>query len=230
LGVGWLAALALGGATIVFEQEVHVTSPVVTLDDVADLSVLPDALRSRAREIEIAAFPRARDRLALSVRRLGERARAQLPALAAWLPQDDRTTVIVERTPTPLQARAPQAPARSCARLAATVEAGAAPLASDFAAAPCDEPAVDHGLRYDTTARVLRATERLDAGALVEAPPLNLLAGVGSGEALSLAIRVGPVVIERDATVARPARPGERLFVRTSDSQVFAVPYPERAP
>jgi hypothetical protein len=76
----------------------------------------------------------------------------------------------------------------------------------------------------------LRATTRLDAGALVEAPPSDLLAGVRSGDPLSLSVRIGPVTVEREVLVARPSRAQERVFVRTNDNQVFTVPYPERAP
>jgi hypothetical protein len=231
LGIAWLAALALGGATIVFENEAHVASQIVTLEDVADLSILPAALYERARTIEIASFPRAGHRLTLSTGFISERARAQLPALAAWLPQGARESVIVERRLAPAPAQPKPAAPRSCAHMASAVEAGATPLAADFAAAaPCDETALDHAFRYDASARVVRATMLLDAGALVEIPPMGLLAGVREGDPISLAIRVGPVVVERSAAVAKPARAEERVFVRTDDNEIFAVPHPEAAP
>jgi hypothetical protein len=220
--------MSLSGSTIVFEREAHVASDVVTLDDVADLSALPSTLLDRARSVRIATFTGTSDRLTLSSRRISERARAQIPALAAWFPRADQTMVIVGRRPVPVRARL--SPERSCARLVSTLEAGATPLAADFSSAPCGETALDNAFRYDAGCRVLRTQARLDAGALVVAPPPNLLAALRIGEPLVVAVRIGPVVVERDASVAAPARADERMFVRTSDNQVFAVPQPGRTP
>lgn len=94
LGVVIVCAL-LTGDVLTFRSEARVAADIVRLSDVANLSALPPALRERAASTPVArldGFGRT-----LSSRRIAERARAAVPALAAWLPDGADQAIPVER-------------------------------------------------------------------------------------------------------------------------------------
>ena len=53
---------------------------------------------------------------------------------------------------------------------------------------------------------------------------------VHPGEMLSLIVATGAVRIERRVEAMQPARPGQRLFVKSADGQVLSVRYEEVRP
>lgn len=65
------------------EDRVRIDGAYATLDDVADLSVLPDSLRSSAQTITVARMHAPEQTLSTSA--IAARARTALPALAPWL-------------------------------------------------------------------------------------------------------------------------------------------------
>lgn len=80
---------------VTFAAQAEADGDIVRFADVADLSVLPPSLRDRA-----AAAPVARLRYAeqtLSSRAVAQRARAAVPALAAWLPSMPDQPIRVRR-------------------------------------------------------------------------------------------------------------------------------------
>lgn len=82
-----LLPLAMAGPTpVLFRETVDVKGDSITLGAVADLSVLPGEVRSRAMNLTLLKIrPKARG-VAISHAWLTSRARALMPALAAWLP------------------------------------------------------------------------------------------------------------------------------------------------
>lgn len=120
------------------------------------------------------------------------------------------------------------APAGGCWRVVHEVAAGAFPVASDFAAATsCDGAA--RGLRYDPASGLARAARRLQPGDVVPGAPASTISGRRAGEALTLQVQVGPVVVERQVVVLRPLRDGG-VLVRAADGEVFATSAAEPRP
>jgi len=140
-----LAMSCRSDRTISFLAETEVRAGPVALGSVADLSVLPKALRPRAAALAVASLPAGRQTLPVGL--LRARARGLMPVLGCWLPRDSGAATIRLRV----------APAPSAAAPAAT------------AALPWRQPAAvrrgDH-LRLATTAgpvRVERDVEALQA-------------------------------------------------------------------
>lgn len=52
---------------------------------------------------------------------------------------------------------------------------------------------------------------------------------VRPGQKLHVVTELGTVRVERDVEALQTARPGQRLFVRSADGQVFSIRYEEQA-
>jgi hypothetical protein len=87
-----LVALAL-----VFAAEAEIRGEIVRLGDVADVAALPEAIRAKAAGLRIARFDRDALQTRVSTDFLATQARAQMPALAAWLKRDAGTYVTLRR-------------------------------------------------------------------------------------------------------------------------------------
>jgi flagella basal body P-ring formation protein FlgA len=61
------------------------------------------------------------------------------------------------------------------------------------------------------------------ASALAGVTTADLGYTVKPGDRLFLIVRIGDVRIERDVEAVQPARPGQRLFVRTREGQLISV-------
>jgi hypothetical protein len=81
-------------------------------------------------------------------------------------------------------------------------------------------PALASWLRgpFDGSMRVTdnRGTQRLPLAACGED-------GLDKGDAVTIQIAAGPFQIERETIALQPAKPGERLFVKTADGDALAV-------
>src|SRR5579872_5366621 len=95
------AVLALGLAlspskgTVADSISVTVDQPSVALGQIVDVTRLPEDLRHYASVLPIATFRPGQAAMTLSWQRLAQRAQAQIPALAHWLPASlDRSIVI----------------------------------------------------------------------------------------------------------------------------------------
>jgi hypothetical protein len=219
LAIGLLAA-SRPAVHQVEARDIPVSQANVELGDVADLSRVPQALRKRARRLVIAVFPRGRRRMALSERRIAERASAEVPALAPWLADGgDRliSVTLADDAPT----AAPQA--ASCLELLHPLAFGAVAAQSDFQPAPCVQLSDGAPLRYDRATRVMRATRDLGKGERLAAPR-GALAEVRPGQKLIVTARVGPVTVERDVVAVQPARSGDAVFVKANDGEIFSAP------
>lgn len=115
----------------------------------------------------------------------------------------------------------------ACLRALRPVAEGEPATIADFAPSPCVE--ADSALIYDRSQRVARVRRAVTEGDVVRGSPA-VLAAVRPRQALRLQTRIGPVTVERDVEVVRPARGGERVLVRGADGRVFAAPAPGAAP
>ena len=93
--VSLIIAGAAASAAITFSPEAAITSSVVHLGDVADLSALPSTLRQRAAALELVRLAQDRRRVVLDRADLVSRARALMPALAPLLPAGGASVVVL---------------------------------------------------------------------------------------------------------------------------------------
>jgi hypothetical protein len=217
-----IATLAAGQphAQVQLRTEASVTSPVVRLSDVARLEVLPAALRSRAAAIAVARFAPGQNQISLPGSLIAERARGAMPALSFWTAALDGARIPVVRLRT--QAAASPEPSATCWRALRSVDAGATVVRQDFEPASCTVGA--RALAYDRPAGLARAGDALDAGDVVRGMPERTFSAVRPGQSLTLRAAVGPVVVERQVEVVRPARAGAAVYVRGDGGDVFAAP------
>ncbi len=105
-----LAALALSGL-LVFATDAEIRGEIVRLGDIANVAVLPESIRSRAAELQLARFKRYTPQASVPVAFLAAQARSQMPALAAWLAGNTgRQIILRHRRPAgELMALAPHA-------------------------------------------------------------------------------------------------------------------------
>jgi flagella basal body P-ring formation protein FlgA len=111
----------------------------------------------------------------------------------------------------------------SCLQAIAALPAGAVPVRSDFAVAPCEdvrEGVRETALRFDSRIGALRATRDIAAGEIVPAGAAAMLPDVRPGDPLYLVARVGTATVERQVAAAQPGRHGRYIFVRTSDGRL----------
>lgn len=94
--VACAAGIALADP-LVFRTEATVKDGIVRLADVADLTSLPAALRGRAAELAVGRIETTE--ALLSSREVSSRARAALPGLRDWLPDEAGSTIVVRRMP-----------------------------------------------------------------------------------------------------------------------------------
>ncbi len=111
----------------------------------------------------------------------------------------------------------------TCLALERVIRAGEFLTAEAAGETPCRDRQPTLPLSYDRDARAPVATAAIPAGTylghLVLAPgPI-----AAPGDKLALVIRSGPVTITREVSPLRPARAGERVFVRTADGDVLAA-------
>jgi hypothetical protein len=205
-------------AQVQASPEARASAAEVRLADVAALGSLPPDLRARAGELEVARFARGQDVLNVPGTRLMERARGQLPALAPWLSSVQPPMVRIARAPAEGATRA----APTCLRTLRALEPGEVAVAKDFEAADC-RPGAER-LSYDRVNGLARTREGLSAGDLVRGLSPSLLSAVRPGAPLRLRVVVGPVAVEREVEILRPARAAAPIYVRGDDGRVFAAP------
>jgi hypothetical protein len=93
---GWIVAASAAGL-ITFHSDVRPPQNLLRLGDVADVSVLPDALRERAVILPLLRLPKGKDDVQISTGALKSRARALIPALGPWFGEKAEGTVHVRR-------------------------------------------------------------------------------------------------------------------------------------
>lgn len=218
------AALPCCASPIRFAANADVPGPWVSLGQVADLSMLPTAMRSKAGGIELAKFGAGRSGLVISSAYAASRARAQMPALAPWIGLPAEQFIRVGLAPGVAPAL-PEAPP-DCLLVREATARGEFALRSQFAPVACGAKIAATALHYDPQARAARASRDLQAGEIVPGAPLAVLADVRPGQKLYLRSKIGVVTVERAVLVVQPSAEGRPLFVKASDGSIFGAPAP----
>jgi len=115
-----------------------------------------------------------------------------------------------------------------CLRALAPVETNAIPRSDSFESAAC--PAGNmamNAFRYDRALDVSRAARAIAASEIVRAYPEFGDHIVLPGQTLRLVAASGPIRVEREVEALQPARPGQRLFVKSADGEILSVVYEE---
>ncbi|HEX8223864.1 MAG TPA: flagella basal body P-ring formation protein FlgA [Allosphingosinicella sp.] len=215
-----LLAAAGASATVglVPAAEVALTSRHIRLADVADLSALEPAARSRLAPRVIAIVPVGRSGITLSREAVRTLVRRSVPGL----------TVRAETSDAPLAFRVTasgdERPRADCAELARPLAAGAALSARDLVPVACDDKAAAAELRFDRLDRVARADRDLPAGTYLGriSPPSAV--AVDKGDKLTMVSTSGPVRVTREVVALQAGRAGGRLFVRDNEGNVTSAP------
>ncbi|HYD37215.1 MAG TPA: flagella basal body P-ring formation protein FlgA [Allosphingosinicella sp.] len=213
--------LAAAGASVTVglipAAEVALTDRRIRLADVADLSGLAPAARSRLAQRVLAVVPAGRDGITLSREALAALVRRSVPGLVVRTGAD-RAPLVFR-----LAARTEDGRRAGCAELARPLAAGASLSEADLIEVDCREAAAS-GLRFDRGDRVARAGRDLEAGAYlgrISAPPA---VAVDKGAKLTLVATEGPVRVSREVVALQAGRPGGRLFVRDAEGNVTSAP------
>ena len=111
----------------------------------------------------------------------------------------------------------------SCFMTARLIEQGAVLSAADLTPVAC-KPAARPPLRYDTASGGPVALAAMPAGTYLGRLAPVSEAPVRAGTDLTLRSSAGVVTIERRVTAIQSGRAGDRIFVRDSSGEVFAVP------
>lgn len=123
-------------------------------------------------------------------------------------------------------AASPADAGESCMRATRALAIGAVPAAGNFTAADCGGAPIP-AVRYDAAMRAVRLVHALRPGDVIRAMPAAMMTGISPGDTLTVAVKVGPVVVQRQVEALQPANPGQRLFVRAADGKVISVLYAE---
>jgi hypothetical protein len=194
--------LASAPAQVAFADTAHIIGTEVLLGDVANLTVVPDAWRDRARHIVVATLPVRGDTQALPVSRLARAARLQMPGIKRWLQSAalDAGTVAITRE----NFTSERDETASCVKVRQPVDAGVAIRPDDIEAftSPCQESTVRR-VAYSRDTHVVRATQALAAGDYVTALPLAALARVRHGDVTTERVSFGNVTVTRDQIAPR---------------------------
>lgn len=220
-------ATATADGAVAFRTDAQVTSRDVRLGDIADLSSLPLELRARAADLPLLHLAAGAREIRIPESLLTERARAQMPALARYLPSAPVGQVTIRFDAAGDEpARQVLSPGEPCMVVLSPIAAGVAPRAEDLQSAPCGEVRPARAFSFDRTARVARALRALHPGETVAAIAPSSLTAVRPGDAYVVTARSGPVVVQRQVVAVQPAKPGQSMFVKGADGEVFAAPAP----
>lgn len=225
-----LLALSLSQPTpdrgLTFKAKVSVDHTHIALGDIADVSMLPQALRQRAAHLEVATFAPGRTHVSFSSGAVAQRARALMPALAPWMISNQRVSIVVDLTPARSAVRVSSA-SQDCLRAKAPLAAQAIPAESDFASAPCMGETSKSAFFYDGRIGAVRVSRPLRAGELVRAGSYLPMAAIKPHQPLYLRASIGAVIVERRVETLQVGWPGRRVFVRAEGGKAFAVTLPD---
>ena len=227
VAMGALASLSPQGAqgpALALRNNIVVQGQVLFLDDIVDLNIVPNALRARAARIEILTLPRNRLTGQIADAFVWNRARAQMPALARWLPisRGKRVSYSVVR---PMVRSSQIESPEGCLGADQAIAPGDLLSDRDFRSVDCDLKSSQRAAGFS------RATERIHAVRPIAAGEIIVrFAGYGQqrvapGDTLTLFGQVGNVRITRSVTALQSAKTGAPLFVRAPDGAIVRAHY-----
>lgn len=214
--------LASAGASVtvglVPAAEVTLAGRHIRLGDVADLSALEPAARSRLAQRVIAVVPAGRSRVTLSREAVRALVRRSVPGLGVR-PEADEAPLAFH-----VAAGSEERPRTGCAELARPLAAGAPLSGKDLSPAACREEAAAPARRFDRLDGVARADRDLAAGTYLGRISAPAAPAVDKGDKLTLVSTSGPVRVTREVVALQTGRAGGRLFVRDSEGNVTSAP------
>lgn len=116
-------------------------------------------------------------------------------------------------------------PQVGCLKALAALAPGAVPDSSSFEPVACPDGTIAPAFRYDRARGFPRLARAVAEAEIVPVYPHFGADMVRPGQTLQLVIASGAVRIERQVEAMQAARPGQRLFVRSSDGQILSVRY-----
>lgn len=199
-----------------------VSTPEVHLGDVAAVGILPADLQDKARALLLGRLVPGQKTAMLAKEEILSRARALMPALGRWLPRTAAGGLAVQYTQRNIGEHAPSQSA--CLRTLHALPAGAPVQDENFAPALCRSKPSPAFL-YDRVTGALRTKRDLASDELVNSYPGRGEGKVYVGQPITLRASVGSATIEHKVQAMQVARPGDRLFVRTSEGLYHSVRY-----
>ena len=115
-----------------------------------------------------------------------------------------------------------------CLKALSALAAGSVPIVANFAAVECPNKAPMPTFHYDKAAGASRLSRSVAQDEVVPLFPEFGQKLVQPGQMLRIVVFSGAVRVEREVETLQTARPGQRLFVRSSDGQVLSVRYEGR--
>lgn len=185
---------------LVFQSTVTTNDATVRLANIADVTSLPKAIRTRAGDLVVLTLPLSISTIRVDAQRVAESARRQMPVLAPWL-MDVRTQSIQVTRTDPPQPTANRAPTISCVELQQDMSADTAPVGRQLPPVDCGSSRLTRAWRYDREAHVIRAARPLVAGEIVVTPDPHRMATVRRGDTVTHNIQIGAVNVARNGTV-----------------------------
>jgi hypothetical protein len=122
--------------------------------------------------------------------------------------------VVVAREAVPVTA--------GCLKALAPLDADSVPDSDKFEQADCTGK-TEAAFRYDQVGGFTRAVRAISAGQIVPAYPEFSFDMVRPGQTLHLVVVTGATRVQRQVVAMQSARPGQRLFVKSSDGQILSV-------
>ena len=113
-----------------------------------------------------------------------------------------------------------------CLKARAPVEANAIPRSDGFEPAACPASNMDmNAFWYDRALGVSRAARAIAVSEIVRAYPEFGGSAVLPGQTLRLVVTSGAIRVELAVEALQPARPGQRLFVKSANGEILSVVY-----
>lgn len=221
--IGILAASVLASSSephLSIPEVIHAKGAELALANAVDLRSMPPGLRDAIADLIVirseqpASMVFERQDFTARLRRLA-------PALTPLLDAEATGTITVEFD---LRPSPPEASAAPCARVLRRVAKDTFLLRGDLEPWPCEGSRTAASAYYDRAAGFSRAKTGLEPGDVIAAPASSTMADVPPGQAVVLAVKVGPVTVERTAQAVQPARRTDRLFVAGEAGDLFQAP------
>lgn len=115
-----------------------------------------------------------------------------------------------------------------CLRAQSYQAADSIPVSLNFVPSECPQARPAPAFRYDPATRSSRLSRAIADNEVVSSFPEFGQELVQPGQAIAILIVLGKTRIERRVEALQTARPGQSLFVRGSNGQIFSVRYENR--
>lgn len=196
----------------------------IRIGDIVDLSCLAPDLRHSVAALELAQTPPRFQEVELSHAAIASLARRRAPILEDLEGDDERILLVRFANVEGGDESAPTA--QDCFSLAAPLRDGAIVTGEVLSPASCTDTPGAVPLFFDRRSGAVRARGDLAQGAYLGRIDVPTHRYPDAGDALSLIVPIGPVVVRRVVVALEPAPRGGALFVRDEDGEIFSAQLP----